>query len=128
MAGVQDDTASRDDGEDDLIYRKTANHLQQYWTESKSDVNVKRTMEPHNALLRAVRHRLAVDSSTREAAQKDGDDRPATFGVTKSGHTVLFLNVAPAQTTRAGPEPCAFARQGFIASEDRSPQPALDSR
>ena len=41
--------------EGDLIYRKTAGRLQNYWTESrKDDVNIKRTMESHNAVTRTV--------------------------------------------------------------------------
>lgn len=128
MAGMHDlpDKDSKDD-DDGIIYRKTANHLQQYWNASKDGVNIKRTMEPLNALLRALRQRLAVHPSTREAVEEGGDDRPASFGVTQSGQTVIFPSIATTQTTRARPEPCAFARGGPEASEDGPIQRALNS-
>ena len=65
----------------DLIYRKTGGHLQNYWTESRKDVDIKRTMEPHNVVIRTLRQRLMAQSATREAAQEDGDERLASFGM-----------------------------------------------
>ena len=37
-----------------LIYRKTAGHLQNYWNESRKEVNIKRTMESHIAIITAT--------------------------------------------------------------------------
>ena len=84
----------------DLIYRKTAGQLQNYWTKSRKEANTKRTMEPHNAVIRTLRQRLTVKSATREAAQEDGDDRPASSGMTQSEQTIIFPSVATAQTAQ----------------------------
>ncbi|CAN0094465.1 unnamed protein product, partial [Ascophyllum nodosum] len=111
----------------DLIYRKTAGHLQNYWTESRKEVNIKRTMEPHNAVIRTLRQRLTVQSATREAAQEDGDDRPASFGMSQSGQTIIFPSVATAQTVQAGPAPCAFARGMHGAEAEEAGRPGIDS-
>ena len=111
----------------DLIYRKTAGHLQNYWTESRKEVNIKRTMEPHNAVIRTLRQRLTVQSATREAAQEDGDDRPASFGMSQSGQTIIFPSVATAQTVQAGPAPCAFARGMHGAEAEKAGRPGIDS-
>ena len=69
----------------DFIYRNIAGHLQNVWTESRKDVNIKRTIESHNAVLRTLRQRLAVPSATRKAAQENRDDRSASFGMIQSG-------------------------------------------
>ena len=111
----------------DLIYRKTAGHLQNYWTESRKEVNIKRTMEPHNAVIRTLRQRLTVQSATREAAQEDGDYRPASFGMTQSGQTIIFPSVATAQTAQAGPAPCASARDMHGAEAEETGRPGIDS-
>ena len=95
----------------DLIYRKTVGHLENYCNESrKDDVNIKRTMEPHNAVTSTLRQRLTVQSAAQEAAQEDGDDRPASFGMTPSGQTIIFPSVATAHIAQAEPASYAFAR------------------
>ncbi|CAM9208366.1 unnamed protein product [Ectocarpus sp. 13 AM-2016] len=106
---------------DDIINRKTAGHLQHYWTESKKNANIKRTMESHNPILRLLRQRLAVQPATREAAQEDGREPSPHFGMTQSGQIIVFPKVATARTTTAGPAPCAFARDTLEpASEEAS--------
>ena len=102
----------------DFIYRKTAGHLQNYWTESrKDDVNI----------IRTLRQRLTVQSAGREAAQEDGDDRPASFGMAQSGQTIIFLSVATVHTAQAGPAPCAFARGLLGPEEEEASRPVFDS-
>ena len=84
-------------------------------------------MEPHNAVIRTLRQRLTVQSATREAAQEDSDDRPASFGMTQSGQTIIFPSVATAQTAQAGPAPCAFARGMHRAEAEEAGRPGIDS-
>ena len=111
----------------DLICRKTAGHLQNYWTESRKEVNIKSTMDPHNAVIRTLRQRLTGQSATRETAQEDGDDRPASFGMIQSRQTIIFPSVATARTAQAGPAPCAFARGMHGAEAEEADRPGFDS-
>ena len=112
----------------DLIYRKTAGHLENYCTESrKDDVNIKRTMEPYNAVTGTLRQRLTVQSAAREAAREDGDDRPASFGMTPSGQTIIFPSVATAHIAQAEQAPYAFAR-GLLGEAEEASRPGFDSR
>lgn len=111
----------------DVINRKSANQLQYFWTKSRTDVNVERTMRPHASVLRAVRAKMAVTPQTQAAAQEGGDDRPASFAATCSGDTVIFPRVAPVQAARAGPAPCAFARGALGAEAQEASQPVSNS-
>ena len=111
----------------DLIYRKTVGHLENYCTESrKDDVDIKRTMEPHNAVTSTLRQRLPVQSAAQEAAQEDGDDRPASFGMTPSGQTIIFTSVATAHIAQAEPASYAFAR-GMLGEAEEASRPEFDS-
>ena len=122
MAGLQERGLAGD-----LIYRKTAGFLENYCTESrKDDVNIKRTMESHNAVTGTLRQRLAVQSAAREAAQEDGDDRPASFGTFPSGQTIIFPSVATAHIAQAEPAPYAFAR-GMLGEAEGVIRPGFDS-
>ena len=111
----------------DLIYRKTAGRLENYCTESRKDgVNVKRKMEPHNAVTGTLRQQMTVQSAVREAAQEDGDDRPASFGTTPSEQTIIFPSVATAHIAQAEPASYAFAR-GMLGEAEEASRPEFDS-
>ena len=111
----------------DLIYRKTAGHLENNCAESrKDDVKIKRTMELHNAVIGTLRQRLTVQSAAREATQEDGDDRPASFGMNPSGQTIIFPIVATAHIAQAEPAPYAFAR-GMLGEAEEVSRPGFDS-
>lgn len=113
--GERDVLAGRlevDQSESSLIHRKKPADLQNYWTESKKKVNEKRTMEPHWGRLAQLRQQLRVEPMAKEASQALGDGRPASFGVARSGDTVMFPSIPSSQTARATPAPCAFARAG----------------
>ena len=111
----------------DLINRKTAGHHQNYWTKSRKDVDTKRKMEGHNTVNRTLRPRLTVQPATQEAAQEDGDDGPAGFGMTQSGQTIIFPSAATAQTAQAEPAPCAPAHGLLGAETEEASRPGLDS-
>ena len=112
----------------DLIYRKTASHLENYCIESRKDgVNIKRTMEPHNADIGTLRQRLTVQSAAGKAAQEDGDDRTASFGMTPSRQTITFPSAATAHIAQAEPGPYAFARGMLGPEAGEASRPGFDS-
>ena len=89
-------------------------------------MNIKHTMDPHNAVKCTLRQRLTVQSAAREAAQEDGDDRLASFEMTQSGQTIIFPSLATAHTAQAGPAPYAFAR-GLLGEAEEASRPGFDS-
>ena len=101
-----------DSSESSLIHRKKPADLQNYWTESKKEVNEKRTMGPHWGRLAQLRKQQRVEPMSAEASQALADGRPASFGVARSGDTIIFPSIPASQTARAEPAPCAFARAG----------------
>ena len=68
-----------------------------------------------------------MQSTTREAAQEDGDDRPTSFGMPQSGQTIIFPSVATAQTAQVGSTPCAFARGMHGAEAEEAGRSESDS-
>ena len=84
-------------------------------------------MEPYNAVTGTLRQRLTVQSAAREAAREDGDDRPASFGMTPSGQTIIFPSVATAHIAQVEQAPYAFAR-GLLGEAEEASRPGFDSR
>ena len=67
-----------------------------------------------------------VWSATQEAAQEDGDGRPASYGMNQSGLTAIFPSVATTHIAYAGPAPCV-ARGVFGAEVEEASTPGFDS-
>lgn len=124
---VADGKLELDTREESLIHRKTPGDLQKFWNELKKDVNEKRTMEPHWGRLAQLIQQQRVLPMAAEASQALGDGRPASFGVTQGGDTVIFPSIPASQAARAGPAPCAFARAGHGAMAMEVNQSAIDS-
>ncbi|CAN0273918.1 unnamed protein product [Ascophyllum nodosum] len=64
----------------DLIYRKTGGHLQNYWTQSRNDVDIKRTVEPQNAVILTLRQRLMAQSAREKLRRRMAARDPPVLG------------------------------------------------
>lgn len=81
------------------INRKQAFDLANYWTESKKDVNTKRTVEKHQAEIQGVHRNNRIRLSTPATPGN------AAVGATQGGDLFPFPLVEDGRDVRARPEP-----------------------